>query len=151
MENQPIKKEIKKEIKKPNTSPDKREMMLFREVLKIIFVALIFSLIWGGVLTQSERNYVEINTNLQKTNTELVKKLDSVNVNKTIQQKKEINYNNLCVVIKTSKDIRKYFVSYKKYYSKDKYRIIIREINFTEYMTLSPNDTLTNIHFYNGK
>ena len=38
MENQPIKKEIKKEIKKPNTSPDKREMMLFREVLKIIFV-----------------------------------------------------------------------------------------------------------------
>ena len=151
MENQPIKKEIKKEIKKPNTSPDKREMMLFREVLKIIFVALIFSLIWGAVLTQSERNYVEINTNLQKTNTELVKKLDSVNVNKTIQQKKEINYNNLCVVIKTSKDIRKYFVSYKKYYSKDKYRIIIREINFTEYMTLSPNDTLTNIHFYNGK
>ena len=151
MENQPIKKEIKKEIKKPNTSPDKREMMLFREVLKIIFVALIFSLIWGVVLTQSERNYVEINTNLQKTNTELVKKLYSVNVNKTIQQKKEINYNNLCVVIKTSKDIRKYFVSYKKYYSKDKYRIIIREINFTEYMTLSPNDTLTNIHFYNGK
>ena len=151
MENQPIKKEIKKEIKKPNTSPDKREMMLFREVLKIIFVALIFSLIWGAVLTQSERNYVEINTNLQKTNTELVKKLYSVNVNKTIQQKKEINYNNLCVVIKTSKDIRKYFVSYKKYYSKDKYRIIIREINFTEYMTLSPNDTLTNIHFYNGK
>ena len=151
MENQPIKKEIKKEIKKPNTSPDKREMMLFREVLKIIFVALIFSLIWGAVLTQSERNYVEINTNLQKTNTELVKKLDSVNVNKKIPQKKEINYNNLCVVIKTSKDIRKYFVSYKKYYSKDKYRIIIREINFTEYMTLSPNDTLTNIHFYNGK
>jgi hypothetical protein len=147
MENQPI----KKEIKKPNTSPDKREMMLFREVLKIIFIALIFSLIWGVVLTQSERNYVEINTNLQKTNNELVKKLDSVNVNKTIQQKKEINYNNLCVVIKTSKDIRKYFVSYKKYYSKDKYRIIIREINFTEYMTLSPNDTLTNIHFYNGK
>lgn len=147
MENQPI----KKEIKKPNTSPDKREMMLFREVLKIIFVALIFSLIWGGIFTETKRDLTEINTNLQKTNTELVKKLDSIHNVKNNQTKKEINYNNLCVVIKTSKDIKKYFVSYKKFYSKDKYDVVIKQITFREYMTLSPNDTLTNIHFYNGK
>lgn len=150
MENQnPIQKTPT--VRKVNTSPDKREMMLFREVLKIIFVALIFSLIWGGIFTETKRDLTEINTNLQKTNTELVKKLDSIHNVKNNQTKKEINYNNLCVVIKTSKDIKKYFVSYKKFYSKDKYDVVIKQITFREYMTLSPNDTLTNIHFYNGK
>lgn len=133
-----------------NVSPDKREFMLLRETLKILFIIGITSLVWSGILmywtSEQKQNYEKQISKLEQVNKQLISKSEKPIV---VSKKKEINYRDLCVVIKTSKDIKKYFVSYKKFYSKDKFDIIIKQISFKEYMLLSERDTLSNIHFLN--
>ncbi len=134
--------------KMPNTKPDKRESMLTRETLKISLVILCTTFIWlllfNGWKHEFKTNY---ETQIVKLENSIAQQADTVRV-----VSKPINYKDLCVVIKTSKDVRKYFVSYKKYYSKNNYTVNIREISFTEYMSINTNDTLTTLKFkYNER
>lgn len=132
-----------KQSRPVNTKPDKREAMLFRSTVLIVSVITLTSVVWfmffeswkKEIKTNYETQIVKLeNSIVQQSNIELVKTLP-------------LNYKDLCVVIKTSKDVRKYFVSYKKYYSKNNYTINIREISFTEYMSINTNDTLTTEKF----
>lgn len=133
-----------------NVSPDKREFMLLRETLKILFIIGITSLVWSGILmywtSEQKQNYEKQISKSEQVNKQLISKSEKPIV---VSKKKEINYRDLCVVIKTSKDIKKYFVSYKKFYSKDKFDVVIKQISFKEYMLLSEKDTLTNVYFLN--
>lgn len=122
----------------PNTNPDKREMLSFREMLKTLFILMFGIFITATFFIYYGNNNLDVNPDIVLTE----KEPDVVT-----QTKKEINYSDLKVVIKTSKDIHKYFVSYKKYYSKENYNIIVNEISFSEYMLINTNDTLTATKF----
>jgi len=131
-----------------NTSPDKREMMMLREVLKTLLIMLLTSLVWAGIFEYTVNNKI---TSIY----ELLTNEKEEKSNKILKESLQLNFNkqpilyveDLRVVIKTSKDIHKYFVSYKKYYSWNKYNVKIKQISFQEYMTLSTNDTLTSEKF----
>lgn len=118
---------------KPNVSADKREFMLLRETLKVLLIIGITTLFWLLL-------YFKLDYNI-KPKTKIIK------INHIVKKVDKTNYNDLKVVIKTSKDIRKYFVSYKKYLTKNNYQIIIKEISFNEYMSISTNDTLNTENF----
>lgn len=118
---------------KVNTNPDKREMMMFRELLKILLI-IAFS-IFATILIQEN---VINDDNKPKKVIILVNKSKN---NKIISKNNEIKYP-INVVIKTSKDIKKYFISYKHYYNKNKYDVFVKEISFREYMVLDKNDTI---------
>lgn len=118
---------------KVNTNPDKREMMMFRELLKILLI-IAFSMFVTILIQENVIN----DDNKPKKVIILVNKSKN---NKIISKNNEIKYP-INVVIKTSKDIKKYFISYKHYYNKNKYDVFVKEISFREYMVLDKNDTI---------
>lgn len=130
--------ELKTEKRKVDKSPDKREMQFFRETLKTIFVLVI-----GFTLAcPIYYNYYE---NIPKPATKVVKVLCTKKHIEPTKPKKSLK--DLCVVIKVSKDVKKYFISYKKFYTETDYKIVVDEISFSEYMLLNSKDTLTTTRF----
>jgi hypothetical protein len=125
-----------------NKSADKRELMLLRESIKSLSIFLL------GVLTV----FIIYQYNVTYSSKQEKNKVEQEQKVEIITQKKiPTDLKNVCVVIKVSKDFRKYFISYKKYYTNNSYKIIIDEISFSEFMMLESKDTLTITRFNNNK
>lgn len=123
-----------------NTGEDKREAQHRRESSKTLLNVIagvliaIFSVLIGWCVTTNVREFQELliqekfnpipNVQLQK---------DTVAIDNT----------GYAIVHKVSKDYRKYFVSYKVYYGKNKYHLKISEISFEQFMALEKGDTLS--------
>lgn len=128
--------------KTKNSIPDKREYQLYRESKKTIYIILI-SLITFMILALFFLIFnQEIERKLNK-NKPIQNKQDTVFVVKTtIQKIDKIDNTGLDIVLKVSKDYRKYFISYKSYYTPSKYLIKIEQITFEQFMTIQEGDTI---------
>lgn len=127
--------------KEKNAIPDKREYQLQREAMKTILIVFFSMLLFLCLFIF----FVQFNDDLVKfyndqKSEQLVK--DTIVIKKPVIKKPVVNNTGLDIVIKVSKDYRKYFVSYKSYYTPSKYYTCIDQITFDQFMTIQEGDTI---------
>lgn len=122
-----------------NSVIDKREYQLQRESKKTVSIIVISLALFMGLSVF----FLIFNNALMVKQKQLQIKHDTVFVSKPKQVAiKKVNNTGLDIVIKVSKDYRKYFVSYKSYYTPSKYYTCIDQITFDQFMTIQEGDTI---------